>query len=54
MAAPSYFNENAKNMPAIPKQSAVMIKKIGFLFMLQNFADTTPMRSNALIAAMKR
>jgi len=54
MAAPSYFNENAKNSPAPPKQSIVIARKIGFLFMFQNFADITPIRSRMLIVAIRR
>lgn len=54
MAAPSYFKENAKNSPAPPKHSIVIARKIGFLFRFQNFAEITPIKSNVLIAAMRR
>lgn len=53
-AIPSYFRDSAKNNPAPPKQRIVSARKIGFLFMLQNFADITAAKSSAFIAAMRR
>ncbi len=54
MATPSYFRERAKKNPAPPKQIIVIAKKIGFLFMLQNFAESTAIKSRRLRVAMSK
>lgn len=53
-AMPSYFSDNAKKNPAPAKPSTVSARKIGFLFMLQSFAEITAAKSRVLIAAMRR